>query len=534
MRGAPRHLLLALFVCAAGASCAETPAAVTPPPPTAMTPPPAPTATEAPAPAAPKNPFLEASTLLYQAPPFDRIHDGDYEPAIDAGMAEQLAEVARITSQEGPPTFDDTIVALERSGELLTRVLKVFSAMTGANTNDALQKIEQSVSPKLAAHQDAIYLNAKLYARVKALYEHREGMDAESRYLTERYRRDFVHAGAELARRGQDAARGAQQGGVVAEHRLLAEAARGHQGGRARRRPRGRARRASAPGDVAAAAQAAKRAQARRASGSSPLQNTTQQPAQADARGPRHARAPLQGLHRARRARRRATTRAPSCGAWRSSARARPSSSATRPGRRTCSRTRWRRRPPRPSSCSPTWRPAAVAKAREEAERMQTLADKEKRGLPLAAVGLAVLRRAGPQGGLRARRRADQALLRARPRAPRRRVLRGEQALRAHLQGAPRPARLPARRARVRGVRRRRQVVRALLRGLLQARQQERRRLDGRLRRPVGPARHAPGHLQRLQLHQAGAGAARAPQLRRRDDDVPRVRPRAARPARRT
>jgi peptidyl-dipeptidase Dcp len=145
------------------------------------------------------NPFSEASTLLYQAPPFDRIHDADYEPAIEAGMKAQLVEVAAIANQEAAPTFENTIVAMEKTGASLTRVAKVFFAMTGANTNDALQKVEQSVAPKLAAHQDAIFLDAKLYARVKALYDHREGMDAESRYLTERYHRDFVRAGAELS-----------------------------------------------------------------------------------------------------------------------------------------------------------------------------------------------------------------------------------------------------------------------------------------------------------------------------------------------
>jgi peptidyl-dipeptidase Dcp len=276
MRGATRPHLLALLVSTAGASCAaETPPVVTPP---SVAPPP-PSVTAAPAPpAAAPNPFLEVSTLLYQAPPFDRIHDGDYEPAIDAGMAQQLAEIARITGREGPPTFDDTIVALERSGELLTRVSKVFFAMTGANTSDALQKIEQSVAPKLAAHQDAIYLDAKLYARVKALFEHREAMDAESRYLTERYHRDFVHGGAELSpeAKAQLSALNKEESTLSTDfsQRLLAANKAGavvvdHEA----------ELKGLASGDVAAAAEAAI---GRKLDGKwvLTLQNTTQQPAQ--------------------------------------------------------------------------------------------------------------------------------------------------------------------------------------------------------------------------------------------------------------
>ncbi len=87
------------------------------------------------------NPFAKPSSLLYQAPPFDRIHDSDYQPALEEGMRQQLAEVEALAKDWAPPTFENTIVALERSGALLTRVSKVFSAMTQANTNDALQKV---------------------------------------------------------------------------------------------------------------------------------------------------------------------------------------------------------------------------------------------------------------------------------------------------------------------------------------------------------------------------------------------------------
>ena len=175
---------------------------------------PAPHKAEAPASASaaktvPENPFFGASTLPYQAPPFDKISDADYQPAIEEGMRQQLAEAEHIASDPAAPTFDNTLVALEKSGTLLRRVEAVFSAVTQANTNDILQNIQEIEAPKLAAHRDAIYLNAKLYARVKALYAQREslGLDAESVRLIERYRRNFVRAGAELAAADQEAMR---------------------------------------------------------------------------------------------------------------------------------------------------------------------------------------------------------------------------------------------------------------------------------------------------------------------------------------
>jgi peptidyl-dipeptidase Dcp len=147
------------------------------------------------------NPFFNASPLQYQAPPFDKIHDSDYMPAFEEGMKQQIAEVEKIADSAAAPTFDNTIVAMEKTGALLTRVSKVFFAIAQANTNDTLQKIQSDVAPKLAAHQDAIFLNPKLYARVKALYGQRDalGLDAESKYLVERYHRAFVRAGAELS-----------------------------------------------------------------------------------------------------------------------------------------------------------------------------------------------------------------------------------------------------------------------------------------------------------------------------------------------
>ena len=150
--------------------------------------------------AAEPNPFFQRSTLQYQAPPFDRIRDTDYVPAIEEGMKRQIAEIDAIANDPAPPTFANTLEAMERSGELLTRVTKVFFNLAASNTNDAMQKIRAEEAPKLAKHQDAIYLKAKLYARVKALYARRDalGLDPESRYLLERYHLAFVRAGAGL------------------------------------------------------------------------------------------------------------------------------------------------------------------------------------------------------------------------------------------------------------------------------------------------------------------------------------------------
>jgi peptidyl-dipeptidase Dcp len=151
------------------------------------------------------NPFAGKSPLFFQAPPFDRIKASDYLPALEEGMKQQRAEIDAIADNPEPPTFENTILAVERSGELLTRVAKVFFNMDQSNTNDEIQKIKAEVAPKLAAHNDAINLNPKLYARVKALYEKRDslGLDAEGKYLIERDRLGFIRAGAELSEADQ-------------------------------------------------------------------------------------------------------------------------------------------------------------------------------------------------------------------------------------------------------------------------------------------------------------------------------------------
>ena len=147
------------------------------------------------------NPLLTESTLPYHYPPFDQIKDEHYEPAYAQGMAEELKEVEAIAANKEKPTFDNTIVALERSGRTLARVDHIFSNLTGANTNEAMQKIETALAPKLSAHQDAIHLNSALFARIQSLYNDRDklSLDTEQKWLLERYYKDFVRAGAKLS-----------------------------------------------------------------------------------------------------------------------------------------------------------------------------------------------------------------------------------------------------------------------------------------------------------------------------------------------
>ncbi len=146
------------------------------------------------------NPFYAPSTLPYQYPPFDKVAEADYTPAFDEGMRQQRAEMDVIANNPEPATFDNTIVAMERTGLMLGRVSSMFFNLTGSNTSDGLEKIQADMSPKLSAHNDAIVLNGKLFARVNALYDARDtlGLDAESKRLLWRYHTDFVRAGAQL------------------------------------------------------------------------------------------------------------------------------------------------------------------------------------------------------------------------------------------------------------------------------------------------------------------------------------------------
>jgi len=148
----------------------------------------------------PNNPFYAPSTLPFQAPPFDKIKDDDYQPAIEAGMAEQRKEIDAIANNPAPPTFENTMVAMEKSGQLLSRAGAAFFAVVSANTNPTLQKVRQAEAPKLAAHQDAIFLDAKLFQRVATIYKERHSLklNAEQLRLVEHTYDEFVHAGANL------------------------------------------------------------------------------------------------------------------------------------------------------------------------------------------------------------------------------------------------------------------------------------------------------------------------------------------------
>ena len=146
------------------------------------------------------NPFAKPSTLPLQAPDFSKIKDSDYLPALLAGMAQQKREVLQIANNPAPPTFANTVVAMERSGQLLERANLAFSAVNGANTNDTLQATDTKTAPLFAAHNDFIYLNAKLFQRFKTLHDQQASLNLnpEQAKLLDVYYKGFVHAGAEL------------------------------------------------------------------------------------------------------------------------------------------------------------------------------------------------------------------------------------------------------------------------------------------------------------------------------------------------
>jgi peptidyl-dipeptidase Dcp len=196
-----RTLVIATTVAIAGCSQQPNEAAKAPAPAASSTVAAVTTSTAPAATAMNSNPFLTASTLPFQAPPFDKITDADYQPAIEEGMKQQLAEMNKIANNPDAPTFDNTYVAMEKSGVLLSRVGMVFGAVAGANTDDALQKVQENIAPEMAAHEDAIYLNSKLFQRVEAVYNQRATLklDPESERLVEVVYKNFVHAGAKLS-----------------------------------------------------------------------------------------------------------------------------------------------------------------------------------------------------------------------------------------------------------------------------------------------------------------------------------------------
>ena len=182
------------------------------------------------------NPFAQPSTLPFQMPPFDRIHDSDYLPAFEAALHEQLAEVAAIAHNPQPPTFENTVVALERSGQMRVRIEPVFSNLNTCNTDPQMQKIDTEMAPRLTAQDDAIFLDAALWARVERLYQQRASAAPRSRIA--RAADALSHAvrarRCASASRAADAAEGAEQADLIPHHPLQAERAQGH-----RRRRRG-------------------------------------------------------------------------------------------------------------------------------------------------------------------------------------------------------------------------------------------------------------------------------------------------------
>ena len=224
-------------------------------------------------------PFDAPSPLPYQAPPFDRIRDEDFRPALEEGMRRQRAEIEAIAADPAPASFENTIVALERSGQMLARVQAVFGALTSADTNPARQAVEAELAPALAGHSDAIYLDTRLFARVKALHERLDtlGLDPEARQLVKVTYDAFARAGAGLAEAGQARLRALNQRlstlqtGV--QQNLLAAARDGAfvVGDEAQLKGLG-------PQEIAAAAEAA-RARGLAGRWLLPLSNTTQQPA---------------------------------------------------------------------------------------------------------------------------------------------------------------------------------------------------------------------------------------------------------------
>ena len=142
------------------------------------------------------NPFFADSPLPLHYPQFDKIKDSDFAPAFDAGMAQQLKEVEAIANNKAKPTFDNTLIALEKSGDTLDRATTVFFSLVGADTNDTRKKLQADYSAKFAAHSDAIALNGKLFARIQALYDTRAqlGLDAEGVRLGKRCSRSHSAA----------------------------------------------------------------------------------------------------------------------------------------------------------------------------------------------------------------------------------------------------------------------------------------------------------------------------------------------------
>jgi peptidyl-dipeptidase Dcp len=226
----------------------------------------------------PPNPFASPSSLPYQAPRFDLIRDAHYQPAFEAGMKQQIAEIDAIAGNRAAPSFDNTIVALERSGRMLDRVNNTFFSVVQADTNPALDKVQTVMAPKLAAHMDTIFLNPGLFARVKALYDRRQSLklDGEGLQTLTLYYRQFVHAGANLNEAGKARLKAINSRAASLETSFQQKLVAGAKAGALVLD--NKAQLAGLTPEEIASAEAAAKARGLKGKYVLPLQNTTQQP----------------------------------------------------------------------------------------------------------------------------------------------------------------------------------------------------------------------------------------------------------------
>ena len=430
----------------------------------------------------PENPFFAPSSLPYQLPPFEEIREEHYLPAFERGMAEGLAEVEAIADSSEPPTFDNTIAALERSGRILERVSTAFFSIVSSNSTEGVLELEKQISPALAKHSDAIRLNRALWARIKRVTTD----DPEESWLLEKYREDFVRAGAdlseaeqgELRRLNQDLSRLSTEFAqnllkALSESALVVDDAK----------------------DLDGFDEATIQSLEKDGRYVLPLLNYTNQPALAQLterdvrrrlytlsveRAPRNfelaismatlraERAALLGLPQPRRLHGRRPD-----GQDRGGGRGH-AGAARRAGRTQCQRGRRRRSPSRPGSRS-------------------------SRG-----TGPTTPRRCARPATTSTPGRA--ALLRAVARPTRRRVPRGHPALRRHVHRAARPEGLPRGRTRLRGVQRGRRPARPVPARPVRPARQAWRRLDEQPGRPVGLFGEKPVVMNNLNITKPAAG----------------------------
>ena len=225
-------------------------------------------------------PFDQPSTLPLQAPDFAHIQDSDYQPAIEEGMRQELVEIDAIANNPAPPTFDNTLVAMEKAGRMLSRVQSVFGQVTQANSNDVLLKVRREEAPKLAAESDAIYLNARLFARIKAVHDSKPKLDPESQQLLKIEYQRFVHAGANLSDADKDKLRALNKQIATLSTSFAQKVLAGTKAAALIVDDKAKLAGLS-DAEIAAAAEAAT-ARGQAGKWALPLQNTTQQPALAD------------------------------------------------------------------------------------------------------------------------------------------------------------------------------------------------------------------------------------------------------------